>query len=216
MKKVYDYWFPEGETHLTEMLNKNFKNENIAEYQFAARSESLKFPKNFRVAVDIGANVGLWARELSERFDQVVAFEPISEFVDCLKLNVNKDNLTVMNYGLGDKTTTADFVITENNMGSTHIDPNSIGNGKFEIKTLDSFELPIVDYMKLDCEGFEYRVLQGAEKTILRCKPIIVVEQKAHKYFASEYNQTDGVKLLQSWGMVVLSRVRKDFILGWN
>ena len=43
-------------------------------------------------------------------------------------------------------------------------------------KTLDSFNYKNVDYIKIDVEGYELCVLQGAKKTIERCRPIIQVE----------------------------------------
>ncbi|AXQ69799.1 methyltransferase [Caulobacter phage CcrSC] len=43
--------------------------------------------------------------------------------------------------------------------------------------TLDSFGLEDVDYLKIDVEGFELRVLRGAEATIERFRPVIVIEQ---------------------------------------
>jgi len=215
MKKIHNYWFPDGETHLPKMLNVNFQKSNIAEYQFLVRSASLEQVKNFRVAIDIGANIGLWARDLCNHFDTVIAFEPIETFVECLKLNIQKENLDIYKVGLGDKETTAHFIITENNMASTHIDPTSLGTGEIQIKTLDSYNFSTVDYIKIDCEGYEYKILQGSKETILRCRPIIVIEQKPHKHFIEEFDQFDGLRLLESWGMIILDRVKKDFILGW-
>jgi FkbM family methyltransferase len=215
MKKVYDYWFPDHEEHLVGILDKCYKESNIAEYQYIARAESLKYLTNFRVAIDIGANIGLWAKDLCKEFDSVIAFEPIDEFCECLKINVTAKNLHIEQVGLGNTETSANFVIPEYNMGHTHIDPASLGNGNITIKTLDSFNYPIVDYIKIDCEGFEYRVLQGSKETILRCKPVVVIEQKPHDFYKSEYGQFDGIKLLESWGMICLGKVKKDYIMGW-
>jgi hypothetical protein len=45
-----------------------------------------------------------------------------------------------------------------------------------DIQSLDSFQLKNVDFIKVDVEGFEADVLEGAEETIKRCKPLILVE----------------------------------------
>lgn len=45
-----------------------------------------------------------------------------------------------------------------------------------QMVTIDSLELPHVDYMKIDVEGFEPLVLLGAQETIKRCKPVIMFE----------------------------------------
>jgi len=44
------------------------------------------------------------------------------------------------------------------------------------MKTLDSFAFDSVDIIKIDAEGYELPVLQGAKKTILRNKPWIQIE----------------------------------------
>jgi hypothetical protein len=56
-----------------------------------------------------------------------------------------------------------------------------IGNGSIPMFKLDSLDLEPIDYMKIDCEGYEYNILVGAEQTIKKYKPIVVVEQKLHK-----------------------------------
>ena len=53
-------------------------------------------------------------------------------------------------------------------------------DGKFKIKTLDSFNLQYVDFIKIDAEGYEPLVAKGAMNTIERCKPIILYERKEH------------------------------------
>ena len=49
-------------------------------------------------------------------------------------------------------------------------------NGDNEIKTLDSFEFDRVDIIKIDAEGYELPVLQGAKETILRNRPWVQIE----------------------------------------
>ena len=51
-----------------------------------------------------------------------------------------------------------------------------------DMVTLDSFELPRVDIMKIDVEGMEADVLQGAAETLRRCRPILFVEHAKSDY----------------------------------
>lgn len=214
MKQHMGWWFPDGETHFQQMLDKSVAKGGPARYQYQVRDRSLQYVKHRRFAFDIGANVGLWSRDLCEHFDGVIAFEPVAEFRECLKLNVPKANLIVEPVALGDKETMANMIITEHNMGHTHIDPTSVGHGSVPVRKLDNLDFSIVDYMKIDCEGFEYRIIQGAEQTIRRCRPIIVVEQKPHAMYSQ--NQYAAIGLLEQYGMTKLDQVKDDWIMGWQ
>lgn len=214
MKEHLGWWFPDGETHFQQMLNKSVAKGGPARYQWQVRDRSLKYVKNFNFALDIGANVGLWSRDLCDHFQTVVAFEPVEQFRECLIKNVVKINLNVQSFALGDQNTTANMIITQDNMGHTHIDPTSIGQGSTEIKRLDDLNYSMIDYIKMDCEGFEYKIIQGAEQTLKRCRPIVVVEQKPHDMY--QQSQHAAIELLQSYGMIRLDQVKDDWIMGWQ
>lgn len=219
MKEHLGWYFPEKETHFQAMLDKSVNKGGPARYQYQVRDKSIDFCSRRRVAVDIGANVGLWSKDLVKVFDQVLAFEPVEEFRQCLVKNVTESNFHVHHEALGNQNTTCRMIVTEGNTGHTHVDPESIGyqgQDHIHIITLDSLELPIVDYMKIDCEGFEFRVLQGSEQTIQRCRPIIVVEQKPHDTYRGEYGQLAAIAFLTNLGMTVLTTVKDDWILGWR
>ena len=215
MYESHGWWFPDTEDHFPKMLNKSISKGGPAEYQRQVRNRSLTYIKQHRVALDIGANVGLWSRDLVNRFDTVVAFEPVDIFRDCLVKNVTKSNLQIETCALGNENTTATMTITEGNTGHTHVNPSSIGNGNIQVRRLDDLAMINVDYIKMDCEGFEYRVLQGAEQTIKQWRPIVVVEQKPHDMYSQDYGQFAAIELLESFGMKKLDQVKDDWIMGW-
>jgi len=216
MREFMGWWFPDTESHFPKMLKKSIDKGGPAEYQYQVRNRSLTYVKNKQVAIDVGANVGLWSRSLCEQFVSVLAVEPVGMFRDCLTRNVPAGNLRVLDFALGNENTTANMIITEGNTGHTHIDPASVGAGNIAVKRLDDIALEQVDYIKMDCEGYEYRVLQGAEQTIRRCCPVVVVEQKPHDAYSNQYGQFAAIDLLQSWGMVKLYQVKDDWIMGWK
>jgi hypothetical protein len=75
-------------------------------------------------------------------------------------------------------------------------------------------DLPQIDYIKIDCEGYELPILQGAEQTLRRYRPIMVLEDKKHKDVG--HNQYHGaVDLLMAWGARRIQQIRSDVILTW-
>lgn len=216
MYEELGWWFPDAEDHFPKMLKKNISKGGPAEYQQPVRLRSLAYVKKFDVALDVGANVGLWSRDLVQKFGKVIAFEPVGLFRDCLEKNVIGPNFFISPLALGDHDTTARMNITEGNTGHTHIDPGSIGSGDITVVKLDNLGIDDVDYIKMDCEGFEYRVIQGAEQTIKRCRPVIVVEQKPHDMYSKDYGQFAAIALLESFGMTKLDQVKDDWIMGWT
>lgn len=215
MYQSHNWWFPDAEDHFPKMIGKNINNGGPAEYQQPVRLRSLAHVKTRRTALDVGANVGLWSRDLVNHFERVIAFEPVEIFRECLQRNVSGKNFFISPMALGDQDTQATMKIIPGNTGHTHIDPSSIGVGDTQVIKLDNLQLDQVDYIKIDCEGYEYRVLQGAEQTVKTCRPIVVIEQKPHAAYADQYGQYAAIELLQSWGMCKLDKVKDDWIMGW-
>lgn len=135
-------------------------------------------------AVDIGANRGLYTYPMRSVFDTVHAFEPIKEHVECLEHLGSSVN--VHNVALSDEEGEAILHIPTKN-GSYFTGWSSLEPGEQEIyatceersvkvSTLDSFNLEEVGLIKIDVEGHELTVLRGAESTIRRCKPHLLIE----------------------------------------
>ena len=216
MREHYGWQFPDFETHFPKMLKKSVDKGLPPEYQIAVRKRSIELCAKRGTALDIGANVGLWGRDLVDNFAKVIAFEPVAVFRECLEKNVIGNNFFISPVALGDQDTVATMIITEGNSGHSHLDPNTIGSGNVTVVKLDNLNIDNVDYIKIDCEGYEYRVLQGAEQTVKRWRPIIVVEQKPHDAYSKDYGQFAAIALLESWGMVKLDQIRDDWIMGWT
>ena len=82
IKKFESWYLPYYEEHFLRYI------QNGNSYQSIQRTESLKHIKKRRKAIDIGANVGLWARDLCGLFNKVILFEPNSLNTECLKKNL--------------------------------------------------------------------------------------------------------------------------------
>lgn len=209
MKQFGQWWIPDGDTHLPGYLA-----AMKGEYQRAHREASLGWCTTRRVALDIGAHIGLWTKDLSAHFELVHAFEPVEEFRQCFIRNVAARNVVLHPCALGSTSGTVRLKVEAENSGMTHVDAQT--DSGVPMRTLDSFGLDNVDYIKLDVEGFELFVLEGARETLLRCRPVLTVEQKAHgtRYFNVDRHAS--VDFLKSLGAKELQRVLDDWIIGWR
>ena len=174
-----------------------------ANYEQKQFDSVMEYVSNRKVALDCGGHVGIWTKRLSYLFDTVIAFEPIPKHIECYKKNCTESNITLNECALSDEETTMDMKMgTGRNTGRSTLEYKSnLVKGDNEIiqiqtKTLDSFKLPKVDFMKIDVEMHEVKLLNGAIETLVRCKPIIFIEDHNHFYG----KVPNGVELLYSLG----------------
>lgn len=215
MKLVGGNWFPDHERHMAEWMQAP-KNQIIIEgrqtYQWRKQVAALEHVKQWRVAVDIGAHVGLWSWNLAKRFARVEAFEPVAEHRACFELNV-EGNIALHPVALGAAPGRIAMYTEEGSSGNSHI---KAGAGDIEMRTLDSFDLKDVDFIKIDTEGEEYEIVLGAADTIARCKPIMIVEQKPRVLKYRGIKGTPALDLLMKMGAVQLMHYSGDYIMGWG
>jgi FkbM family methyltransferase len=131
-------------------------------------------------ALDIGAHIGthtLRMAQLAGPNGRVYAFEPqkkiYRELVYNLKIN-QMSNAVPLRYAVGNSNAVIEMGATpEGNEGFTAI---GSGGDKAELRTIDSFGFKGVSLIKIDVEGFEDPVLEGARETLLKNHPAILVE----------------------------------------
>ncbi len=219
-------YLPDNEQHFVEWMTKNGELvDGKGTYQIKKFRAAMTHCKSFRTAVDIGGHVGLWSMQLAKRFALVHAFEPVAAHRQCFDMNIGfalpysqeRDSQSLYNVemhpcAIGDHEGTVNITSNPISSGDSRVD----GDGDIPLHTLDSFNLQEVDFIKIDTEGYELYAIKGAEETIKRNKPVMIVEQKGHgmKYFG--FSKEEGVELLQSWGMIPLQApLSGDWIMGW-
>lgn len=206
MKKVFEYYMPNSDNHFERLINKRVRNGGPPQYQDDVRDEAYKYVTDFNIAVDIGANVGLWSKPLTQKFKQVIAFEPLEQVYSCLELNCENLPVELHKHALGSVNDVVEMVFNAENTGGSFV--SEVGTGTIQIKRLDDLNLPKFGLLKIDCERHELEVLKGAMDTIIKYKPIIVCEQQA------DTNECAGT-YLKSFGAKEITNVRKDYIFGW-
>lgn len=145
--------------------------------------------KDGEVIFDIGANIGSTAMHFATCANNttVYGFEPDAHNFKIATNNIklNKlDNIKLYNFGLGDKKMQSKLYIKDdNNRGMNRIlneSKNEMQYSVIEITTLDDvveeIKPPHIDVIKIDVEGFEMKVLEGAKNTLVKFKPKLFLE----------------------------------------
>ncbi len=143
-------------------------------------------PRGF-LAVDIGAHVGIWTRRLVIDFCKVIAFEPLGKHIEChIKNCEGLEHIELNQVALSNENGHSLITTKDNNSGmSTLLDKKfdrPLPRQMVETRTLDSYNLPKVDFIKMDVEGWEDKVLEGATETILKYRPRMYIEIWPDKY----------------------------------
>lgn len=145
------------------------------------------------MGVDVGADQGSFIAHMLSHVSEVLAFEPrprqaadLADMVQSLNLPVKIESVA-----LSDRTGTATLRMPVNELGRSTIDvgnalDDSEGGASTEVrvpmKRLDDYALPSVGFLKIDVEGHELAVLEGAAQTVARtrCNVLVEAEDRHH------------------------------------
>lgn len=132
------------------------------------------------VVFDVGANRGEWSRQALEEEPSIrlYSFEPIPQIFNVLKMNfLNKNNVAPFNCAMSDEVGTANFWYYSSSAQASELsgfNNRPILKGVFKepemisvsLETLDHFcssqMVQKIDFLKIDTEGAEWKVLNGA------------------------------------------------------
>jgi len=142
-----------------------------------------------KIAVDVGADVGVFSAQICEVSRKVIAFEPrprqaaeLTAMFSCLELPVKVEEVA-----LSDHAGTAQLRVLTEDVGRSTIEAaNSLededGSAREQItvkvRKLDDYGLTDVAFIKIDVEGHEVSVLEGASETIASNSPFLLVESE--------------------------------------
>lgn len=158
-----------------------------------------------RDAIDVGANDGSYVHFLRRYSRQVLAFEPVPDLVEALQMKFAGANVVVRPIALSseDRWTELCMPVVEGVVITGCSTISSGASAAYEAhrvlsvptKRLDEAYEGDVGLIKIDVEGHEQAVLDGAIETLRRCRPRMLVEvderlspgglERAKKYFAA-------------------------------
>lgn len=143
-----------------------------------------KFVSPADTSIDVGANLGLYTRTLAGLSKRVHAFEPSPTMATLLR-QTSARNVIVHETALSDSDGSAALHIPRAGDHLTHslasLEPAAVADkdvlvAKVERKRLDTVIQGDVTFVKVDVEGHELSVLQGASGLIEHCRPVFLVE----------------------------------------
>ncbi|HJZ98590.1 MAG TPA: FkbM family methyltransferase [Candidatus Solibacter sp.] len=180
--------------------------------EFALLDRLLKPGMTF---IDAGANEGYYTVFAAKRVGSagiVWAFEPSSRELERLRenLRINQIEAKVFPCALADAGGTADLAIGE----SEHAGQNTLGRFAYpiaqartepvELRRLDDlvaeFSPARIDILKIDVEGAEWRVLNGARETLRKCSPVILFEMSEDSLKSQGSSREQVLELIRDAG----------------
>lgn len=173
------------------------------------------------VALDIGANIGYFTAILAEcvgssgKVISIEALNPLARLIEKSKQYNNWHQVTIKNVALSNEQGSAYFLVNSINPGGSCIVSPSEAEVKQRIRPKSIITVPTsslddlihdskmidrVDYIKIDVEGAEWLVLQGARKILERYKPIITMEFSPMRYRLQGQDPINVLRYLENLG----------------
>ena len=133
-----------------------------------------------KLVIDGGANLGEFAILCGKRGAKVYAFEPLRGTCEILKRQIEINGLTdrvfPIQMALGDKNEKLNISYTDSgDPGATLVLSNGENTELIEVVKLDDFLKEKIDLLKLDVEGYEENVLNGAKNIIKKDRPVLAL-----------------------------------------
>jgi FkbM family methyltransferase len=167
---------------------------------------------------DVGANIGETTINFARLAPKgtIYSFEPVPFLFERLKTNtaLNKfSNILLFNLALSDKKEALYFETPQNknSSGITLKKEKSTTTTMVNSTTIDFFieenKIEKVDFIKIDVEGFEHYVLNGAKNTLQNMKPTLMVEIDNRYLISKNTSEKMLLSLLQNTFGYTLYRI---------
>lgn len=164
------------------VYEKYYEQDYLDKYIFESFNGAVAKYIRGKAILDIGSNIGNHSLYLKNEAQcgVIYAFEPVKDTYEILKKNMEINNIfdcRLYNKGCGKQSNVRGKIIHFHHTNSGGAKILADDNGDIELIAID--ELDIKDkiaFIKIDTEGFEKDVIDGAISTIARDKPFMMIE----------------------------------------
>ena len=202
--RCHGLWVPASDA---KVFSRYGEFEGLPDLDVAKAASCVALSSSFGTALDIGAHIGAVALYLARKFKEVIAFEAVPATFDFLRRNTSDvANITALNVAVGPEKGETYLSHYPKHGQLSHVAPatdvpKTERVGPIPVVTIDSMELHDVSFIKLDVEGFELPVLEGARRTIEQWRPLILVEQNGNDELHFGQTRDEASRFLESLGM---------------
>ena len=218
--RTYKYYSEDKNKFLspTQRQLKRLKNVVNYENKYFRKLDKICQKLNAHKVIDIGANIGYWSYAFSKSKDlnrEVISFEPDIRNLFFAAHNLHKcNNISLFHLGLSDEYGRFKVSMPRDikrkkegryNTGLlTALDNQSLKGSHFLIgdKFLESININPLEIacIKIDVEGFEYKVVKGLQRTLSSTNAIMIIEINPITIKKAGITFNYLIKLLMSYG----------------
>jgi FkbM family methyltransferase len=166
----------EGDTHIGKWVEDTGKIDHGQDIEQRFR----EWISEGDTVIDVGANIGdhtVPYAQIVGPEGKVIAFEPNPPVFKCLKHNIhNYPWVEAYQCGLSCKSCNVEINVQPNVGASFLTEYEGMSENPIPVMRLDDFRVDECSFIKIDVEGFEIPMLDGAIDTLRRCRPIIRIE----------------------------------------
>ncbi len=168
--------------------------------------------KSGDVAVDIGANVGRVSMLLSRQVKYegtVFAFEPEKENFDIIIKNIKANSITNIIPVRCAVSDVSGFTYLNMGKSTTHQMTDEITDEKIQTISMDDyFKGQRIDFVKIDAEGAEPKIIQGMKEVITNNPDLKIVIEYNHRIMKGNVSY---LKELENYGFKLYDMMKEKY-----